>query len=163
MTSPPRPFFRDAFGPARRRPAAVPAMCPNAARARSLDVKRSSAARVGQPCDMTTGPGLTALLAGLARLLDQRLVTGYPVLVQPAEHRGVPALLLMAKEGQMNPRHHHVISRLTGGHLGPLSRRRADSLRTAPLSVLIVAGRGVVTGGSYIRCAVGLGCSGVIR
>ena len=42
---PGQPSIRDAFGPARRRLAAAPAMCSNAARTRSLDVKRSSVRR----------------------------------------------------------------------------------------------------------------------
>lgn len=40
-----QPFFRDAFRPARQRPRADLAMCSNAARTRSLDVKRSSVRR----------------------------------------------------------------------------------------------------------------------
>ena len=39
---PGQPSIRDAFGLARRRLAAAPAMCENAARTRSLDVERSS-------------------------------------------------------------------------------------------------------------------------
>lgn len=38
---PGQPSIRDAFGPARRRLAAAPAMCSNAARTRSLDLKTS--------------------------------------------------------------------------------------------------------------------------
>lgn len=124
----------------------------NAAHARTNGAQPTSAHRLGKPLHVTARPWLAALPTRLAGAPDLGLMASQPVAVPRGKDRGVAALPLVAKDGQMRPGHDHFIGQVFDSHQGLLFGRLADSLRTVPLARLIVAGQSAMTGGYAIRC-----------